>query len=209
MKWKLKGFTLTEILIVVVIIGVLTSMSLWLGGGTLQRSHNRQCELNLKLLRAAVIQYTYDYDALPGTLGEVWPEYRERAIAQLMEEGVDFGRQEGFIQRLVSRFLGGSAEAQEVPPLRAYGVDITVLTCPSDKTPPPGGFSYGINAAVAGEHISALNDLGEEDLLIAECDHDTFTSETEIEPRHRDKVFGPKHGNAITKGGKVKGKKGK
>jgi len=201
MKWKLKGFTLTEILIVVVIIGVLTSMSLWIGGGTLQRSRSRQCELNLKVLRAAVIQYTYDYDALPGTLGEVWPEYRERAIAQLMEEGVDFGRQEGFIQRLVSRFLGGSAEAQ---PLRDYGVDMNILTCPSDKTPPPGGTSYAINVAAIGQPLSAL---AEDMLIIAECDHTPFTSNAEIAPRHRNSAFGTRHGNSITRGGRVKKEK--
>jgi len=178
-------FTLVEVLLVVVILGIIATIGIPLYRGTVERAKAKACEANLKVIHAAVEVYGLENDILPATLSQLEPRHFQKAWAQVLkkENGllikianfiVDFDRrgmayaEEGFL----SRYLKGESK---------------YLVCPSDLTPFPSGVSYGLNAYLKGMSFKDYNVLQQSMggvLLIGDCDQPYFSSLGELASRH-------------------------
>ena len=190
---KKNGFSLLEVLIVCLIIAIIASIAIATYQRAAEKSDQLLCETREKLIYTAIKIYGLENAAIPASLSEVWPQYKDKALAELREEN----RRLGF-SSIRNWALPKVAEAQDFSGY--YGKDITIITCPSDKTPPPGGISYTINPALAGQPLSAL-EANEEVLLIYEVD----TEGGEMAYRH--KIGRSKICNSITLKGKPKKQK--
>ena len=64
-----KGFTLVELMVVLVIIGILVAIAVPIYNKTQDKAKETACQANLRILEGAVAQYQLDNDgALPSTL---------------------------------------------------------------------------------------------------------------------------------------------
>ena len=67
-----KGFTLVELMVVLVIIGILVAIAVPIYNKTQATAEERACQANLRILEGAVAQYQLDNDgALPSTLNNL------------------------------------------------------------------------------------------------------------------------------------------
>jgi prepilin-type N-terminal cleavage/methylation domain-containing protein len=67
-----KGFTLVELMVVLVIIGILVAIAVPIYNKTQATAEERACQANLRILEGAVAQYQLDNDgALPTGLGDL------------------------------------------------------------------------------------------------------------------------------------------
>jgi len=81
-----KSFTLLEILIIVIILGILTTFAIPTYYNIVQKAKAKGCAVNLRVLMAAVDAYAAENSVLPATLGEIPQEHIERAWAKVLEE---------------------------------------------------------------------------------------------------------------------------
>ena len=206
-----KSFTLIEIMLTIVVISVLASVSIVSYRGVYEKAQEITCEANLEILNTAVELYGIDRDQLPAYLSEVWPKYREEAIALFIErherDKTPYMLALNSVRWVMDNVQMSKAYAQTVSP-KYYGNDASVLDCPKDSTPRSMGgsnYSYGLNSRVAGMSYIQYKQL-EDFILLADCDASTFTTISDIaSTRHG--VF-TKKGLGATKGGK-KGRKDK
>ncbi|UCB57734.1 MAG: hypothetical protein JSV30_03920 [Candidatus Omnitrophota bacterium] len=142
MKRK-SAFVLTEIIIACVIIAIIASIALATYQKARERTDQLLCETREKLIYTAVKMSIYDTGVVPASLTKVWDEYKNKAVAQLREENNN--SRFPFVKNWA---LVKVAEASFGD---YYGNDPAVITCPRDKTPPPGGVSYSIHSAAKGK----------------------------------------------------------
>lgn len=76
------GFTIVEMMMVLVIIGILLGIAVASYSFSLNRSKETACRSNLKIVRQALTVYKVKNDAWPPSLSALIPEY--------IEEGFDF-----------------------------------------------------------------------------------------------------------------------
>ena len=81
-----KGFTLLELLVVLVIILVLSSVGIFAYQRAIAHAKETVCTTNLKALREAIDFYLSEHDALPASLGQLKFEHLEKGYAKAMEE---------------------------------------------------------------------------------------------------------------------------
>jgi len=177
MRKKLsQAFTLTELLVVVVIVGVLTTVGVAGYQGYRDRAATMVDETNLQVLSQALKTYAYDNDALPAGLSELPHEYVDRALVQLRSERKPYTLL-AHAQTLWREFLGEEGAAYAFLPPRYINNDIKILQCPSDSTPPTafdgdgrpvGGVSYALNPQLAGAPLKTF--LRNDAILIFEAD---------------------------------------
>lgn len=172
---RVKAFTLLELLVAVVILAILASMSV----AGLTRYRDRAdvlvCATNERVQAAATKLSTYDNNSLPGELSDLKPEYLERAYAQLMEETRPYT-----VLAFLQEWIGeGTAEAYILDSKYLGPNPLKTLTCPADRTPPPGGNSYAMNAAAANQPLSFLNDPANAGLPLV------FESDDGVNPSYR------------------------
>lgn len=126
------GFTLVELMVVVVILGVLTTLALSSMGGLLDRSKQAECQSNLRQIGIAAMAYTADTGGLlPAQLDAQSTWHTELApYIQSMDNGL---RLFDFVDKR--------------PP--------GVYACPSSEfTCRPGAYSdYGMNYFASKRHI--------------------------------------------------------
>jgi prepilin-type N-terminal cleavage/methylation domain-containing protein len=177
-----KGFTLVELMVVVGIILVLSSIGLFAYNRVLVSAKETVCKTNLRALSEAVTLYLNDYDAFPASLGQLKPEYFEKGYAKAREEGgwtVD-----------VSLFLvrmDGSDDAHAqfltYENLKEYGAVEKIFSCPANTN---GGCSYGINGNLAGKKWSEISG---DVMIVGDCDQPVFHTEADLSKRHRGKAL--------------------
>ena len=73
------GFTLTEIMVVVAIIGLLAVISVPSYGNARDRSHASSCVNNLRQIDGARTQYALEYSAAATDITDLVPEYIKHA----------------------------------------------------------------------------------------------------------------------------------
>jgi general secretion pathway protein G len=77
-----KGFTLVELLIVIVILGILATVTVFAVRGITARSQDNACDVEQRALATAVEAYYVDNNqTLPTSLTQLQPEYVKTAPA--------------------------------------------------------------------------------------------------------------------------------
>jgi competence protein ComGC len=182
------GYTLAELLTVLLIILVLTTFGVFVYHRAIAYAKGTVCQTNLRALESAVELYTMETDALPASLGRLKLEQIEKGYARAMRDGGWLKKLSFFLVKLDS---SNEVYAQFLTPenLKTYGVSEGIFHCPADHN---GGASYGINGNLVGRQWSKI---GMDELVIGDSDHYVFTTPDQLTKRHRNKAF------AINKGG--------
>ena len=126
---KKKSFTLIEILVGLIIIGILASLSIASYRKTVETNEQRICKENLKVLQAAIDIYTLENNSLPLTLARLTPRQIYLAYSRVAAKP-----KENHLFSSLRNILGiKPALAQSLPPLpRYYGNNRNVFRCPAD-----------------------------------------------------------------------------
>ena len=177
-----KNFTLIEIMMVVVIVGIIATFSIPGYHNLVERSRDKVCELNQKVLLRAIITYGLENDILPASLGQLEDRHIEKAVAEFFKENDSW--QYKFAYLMVDFDKRGAVYAASW--LDSYVDDLKHFSCPSDSTPPPGGYSYGINNAIANMPYSQFKALPSNTIAIADSDTATYNT-----PISRHKIYQP------------------
>ncbi|MCD6228268.1 MAG: prepilin-type N-terminal cleavage/methylation domain-containing protein [Candidatus Omnitrophica bacterium] len=193
-----KGYSLMEVIMVVVVGLIIATFTLVGYRQLLENARQRVCSTNLKALGAAVEVYALENDVLPATLGDLKLEHLLKGYAKAIDNRDWFTKFSYFFIKINTP---PDVYAQFLTPenLKKYGVTPEIFRCPADTNGPP---SYGINANLAGKK---LEDIPEGEVVIADCDHYTFTSSEQLSFRHFSKFGSKKFAQGVKKR-KEKGK---
>ena len=185
-----RGFTLTELLVVVSILIVLSAIAMYVHQRFLTHAKERVCETNLRALQTAVELYIAENEALPENLTRLKREHVEKGYAKAMENKGWLTKAYTFLIKLDAS-EHAYAEFLTYENLKEYGVSEKIFHCPADHN---GGASYGINSDTEGESWA---DMDSGVILIADCDSHSFNSTDQLNPRHKNRAIG------INKSGKI------
>lgn len=184
-----KSFTLLEIMVVVVIVGILATLGVPFYQNIVENSKSTICEEHLKVLKTAMDIYAMENDTMPASLSRLPQEYIKRAyVSRLGQKDAWKIKLADFILNLKER---GLAYAEPFLNILTRG-DISLLTCPRDPSPPAqGGISYGVYADLGdtngdGKGMSSqeYRDLIPGTALIGDSDSAIFTNSSELIFRH-------------------------
>lgn len=203
---KKKAFTLMEIIIIVVVIGILATLGLPTYQNVIEDSKAKVCQANLQALNTSLEIYAMEHDVMPGGLSELTPEYIEKAYAHILQEkGAWKIKLAYFIVRWEQRGLAYAGLLSDI----SKG-NLSLITCPSDTSPPPTGISYGLNSVLENMTSQAYRALPDDTLLIGDCENVTFTNLTDLNERHKHYgiLTSDTYAQVISKDKKVKEKRG-
>lgn len=200
---KKKAFTIMEILIVVVIIGILATLGLPTYQNVIEDSKAKVCETNLEALNTSLEIYAMEHDVMPGDLSELSPEHIQKAYTRILQEkGAWKIKLAYFIVGWEQRGLAYAGLLNDI----ASGNKV-LITCPAAA---PGTRSYGLNSILLHMTSQAYRNLSSDTLFIGDCENVTFTNFTDLKEIH--KHYGiltrDTYAQAIGKDKKVKVKKG-
>jgi type II secretory pathway pseudopilin PulG len=189
-----KNFTIIEIVIAIVVVGILVTMGIPLYNNTVENARARTCELNLKTILGAVEAQTLERNSFPATLSEISEKNFEFARQKVLKE-------EGALRvKLISFFakLGdkGAAYAQvpNGPWIHKFIYDNETLRCPSAH----GANSYGINGSLAGKTYEEYKNEPQGLIVIGDCDNTSFGGTAELASRHKEYSFFRANDYAVT-----------
>jgi len=145
---RLKAFTVVELIIAVIIVGILGTLAINQYQGFVENADAQVCETNQKALQTAMDIYSLEHDTIPAAVSEIPEKYIEKAFASIMRQkgswkiklaylAVDL-RQKGFFQSVV--YAQGLNRLNDL----AKG-NAGLLRCPKV---PIGQNSYGINSVI-------------------------------------------------------------
>jgi len=186
---KKKSFTLVEIIIAIIILGVLATIAYPLYQNTIENAKVKVCETNLKAIEAAIEIYGLENDEMPGSISKLRPEHLRKAWAKVLKEENPWIIKFSYL--IIDLEKGGFAYAQDNFFQRYLGGEIKLITCPKDKTPPQEiagaifGVSYGINERIAGKSYSVFKNLAHNTIIVADCESKTFRIEKDLAKRHK------------------------
>jgi prepilin-type N-terminal cleavage/methylation domain-containing protein len=176
-----RSFTLVEILIAVIILGIILTFAVPTYYNILEKAKSKVCEQNLNVLAEAVEIYALENDSLPASLSQLRQDHLDKAWAKILDKD---SLKIKLAYYLVDLDKKGLAYAQTAWVERYVG-KIKHLSCPSDQSPPPVGFSYGINGNLAGLSYNEYKVMSDMD-LVADCEQDVFYGEGDLTKRHRE-----------------------
>lgn len=147
------AFTLVELLVTVIIIGVLATMGIATYQGVIEKSKAKVCEQNVKMLTTAVKMYSLENDSLPATLSQIPGQYYRKAYAQVIEQGPKHMK---LARKVINHHNHSSSAYANTPPLpttsdhlnfsyfgmKNYGASAEAFVCPADTD---GATSYAMN----------------------------------------------------------------
>ncbi|MFA5373925.1 MAG: prepilin-type N-terminal cleavage/methylation domain-containing protein [Candidatus Omnitrophota bacterium] len=178
-----RSFTLLEIMISMVVMGILVTLGFPIYQGFIENSKSKVCETNLKALKSAMDIYAMEYDTMPGSLSELPPKYIGKAYARLMLQKSAWKIKLAYF--MVEQEKKGFVYADTFINRLTKG-NINLVTCPKDKTPPAeGGVSYGFNSQLSNMSSKDYRKLSSGFSLIADSDQPTFVSEDNYAYRHQ------------------------
>ncbi len=196
-----KAFTIIEIMIVVVVVGIIATLVMPTYQTIVEKSRQKVCESNLNLLKAAMDVYVMEHDTMPASLSQIPQEYIIRAYNSLKEKdkwGIKFAH---FILRYEQ---AGFAWAEPFVKTIAQG-NARLMSCPADSTPPEtGGISYGVNSTLANMRYRDYKNLSGDILLIGDCENATFTNIYDLSERHKHVFARTDYAQAVNRSGGVK-----
>ncbi|MDD5669910.1 MAG: prepilin-type N-terminal cleavage/methylation domain-containing protein [Candidatus Omnitrophica bacterium] len=198
-----QGFTLVEIVVVVVIVGILTTIGFPVYHNIVENSKAKVCETNLKTLQTSLDIYALDNDTMPASLSQLPQKYIRMAYKQVLSGKDAWKIKLAFI--IVDWKEHGIAHAAFLKDDVARG-NITLVTCPMDLTgPSKGGISYGVNASLANMSSIDYRKLPPATVLIGDSDSATFSGVDGLARRHKQySFFSPQpYYQAVTKEGSL------
>lgn len=208
-----KSFTIMEVIVAVVIIGILATLGFPGYKGMVENQKAKVCQQNLEALKRALDIYAMENDTLPGDLSELPVRYIQKAYAQILQEkGAWKIKLAYFIVDLEKRGLAFAQQEEEdsqsfLTDILAHG-DIKIITCPADHTPPTkvGGQvrnrSYGMNSALKNLSSSDYRNLASGIYIIADCESPEFSGTSGLSSRHEHASLfsSDNYAQAVTKG---------
>lgn len=198
-----KGFTLVEVVIVVVVVGVLATIGFPVYQNIVGGAKAKVCETNLKALQTALDLYAINNDSIPASLSMIPREYIREAYNRVLNNSDSWKIKIAFI--ITDWKERGLAHASFLAQEIAKG-NISIITCPIDEDPPSeGGISYGMNSALADMSSDDYRALGGGMPVIADCESDIFDSPDDFAQRHKryNFVSPVSYYQAVTKSGVV------
>ena len=177
-----KAFTLTEIVVVIVIIGFLATLGFPYYQGVVEDSKAEVCDANLKAQKRALDIYGMEHDNIPADLTQLSPNDIRRAFAEILK-----GKGAWKI-RLAYSIVGWEQRGLAYAGLLNDLVkgDVSMLSCPADPTPAnKGGRSYGMSSALIGMTYQQYQNLPANTLLIGDCENATFAGATQLSANHK------------------------
>lgn len=185
MKRK-SAFTLLELLITVVIVGILSTIGIASYQSIVEKSKVKVCEQNIKMLTTAVKIYSLENDSLPAALSKVPVHYYNKAYAQVIEKGPKHLK---LARKLINEpiFIDHAYAIDfNQENFKDYGTTADAFICPSDKN---GGKSYAVNRQTWGQR---WNDLPSGMAIIIDSDAGSFNGGAAGVASKRHKLgFGP------------------
>ncbi|MBM3249870.1 MAG: prepilin-type N-terminal cleavage/methylation domain-containing protein [Candidatus Omnitrophica bacterium] len=190
-----KSFTLMEVIVVIVVIGILATLGFPGYKSMVENQKAKVCRQNLEALKRALDIYAMENDTLPGDLSGLPADYIRRAYAEVLrKKGAWKIKLAYFIVDLEKRGLafaqgeegGGRSLLTDI----LAGGDIKIITCPADHTPPTGsgggirGRSYGMNEQLENLGSDEYRRLGAGTFLIADCETPVFSGTSGLTGRH-------------------------
>ena len=132
-----RGFTLLELLVVLTVILVLSTIAMFLYQRSLAYAKGTVCQTNLRALHEAITLYSTENDALPASLGQLKLEHLEKGFAKAMEGRAWLIKASTFLIKLDT---SDHAYAQFLTyeNLKEYGATSEIFHCPADEN--GGGF---------------------------------------------------------------------
>jgi type II secretory pathway pseudopilin PulG len=205
------GFTLAEVLLIVVIAGILASIAIPSYQNFLEDQKAKVCETNLKTLKQALDIYAIDHDTMPASLSELPNEILNKALARVLQEkGAWRIKFACFIVGLHRDNLLYAAPVVPFVQQLARGNN-KILVCPKDDNIlNHGGISYGIYSSLAKMKKRDYKDdkkLSRDIPLLGDCDMPVFSDSSQLKDRHgyqKNILDSQKYALAITKNGKMR-----
>jgi type II secretory pathway pseudopilin PulG len=191
-----KGFTLIELLVIFIILAIVVTFAIPVYLNAVEAAKSRACELNLEAILGAVEGLAEEEHALPGSFSQLRKEHIRKSWAKLIEKrGAWYVKG---IYLIVDMNNHGLAYASDAWAQR-YSDYFDVFICPADPTPPPDGYSYGLNSEYANMSLDDYKDLPASAVIVADSDDPVFGSMAE---RHKKvRLSGSQYyAIAITKG---------
>ncbi|MBD3245911.1 MAG: hypothetical protein GF333_02760 [Candidatus Omnitrophica bacterium] len=194
MDKRKRVFTLVEIMLVLILVGIIATFSIPVYRGVVERSRAEACAVNLEALLAAVETFTMEQNTTPGDLSWLREKDFRKAWARIY-------RRKGYWKVKLTQFVAeldrrGTAYAQWVD---TYIGNIARYRCPS--APQGLGMTYGLNPAVANLPFGTYQNLGANVPVIYDAD-----GRGNPVSRHRDVAFfgtGSAYVQGINRNGEV------
>ncbi len=144
---KKRSFTLIELMIVVIVLGILATLVIPAYTNIMEESKAKVCATNLAALQSSLEIYVRENDSIPGALSEIPQAYLNRGYAKVMGNKKDKWRIDlaylslGLLDR-------GYAHAQSLRMMDLARGNRNLLVCPSDKRNIANKISYAFNNSI-------------------------------------------------------------
>ncbi len=146
---NLKAFTLIELMVIVIIIGILSVLVIPAYRNYVEESKAKVCDTNLKALHSALEIYVMEQGSVPASLSFIPQEMLNRGYAKVMQNNKNKWKIE------LAYFVVDSADRKYVYAqvgngslLRLVKGNKNILICPADKRTDPNKISYAINKSI-------------------------------------------------------------
>ncbi|MFA5337386.1 MAG: hypothetical protein WC330_03535 [Candidatus Omnitrophota bacterium] len=183
---KKKNLTLSEIVIVIVVIGIFVTIGIPLYNNTVENAKAKACELNLKTILGAVEAQTLERNSFPASLSAISDKNFQKGWAKVLKEEGAFKVK--LVYFLVNFDEKGLAYAQNAEPwIHRFITESNVLQCPSVHE----GISYGLNSSLAGKTFEEYNTEPGEVIVVGDCNTNVFAGDGQLAGRHKEyKIVG-------------------
>ncbi len=177
-----KAFSLMEIIVVLVVVGILATVSMPAYQNFVEESKNKVCDTNLKALQTALEIYAIENEVLPASLSQLQGKYIREAFHRVLNQRGAWKIELAYL--VIGWREYGIAHAEFLKDEIAKG-NVGLITCPKDQTnPASGGTSYGLNAALAEISLGDYKTIPADAVLIADCDSPVFNGMGDLSKRH-------------------------
>ncbi len=160
-----KAFTILEIVVAIVIVGILGTLGIPAYQNVLESSKEKVCTANLKTLQKGLDIYIMERGTVPGSLSELKREHLEKAYAQVMNE------KDGWQKRLAYFIVEGPKWGLAY----AQGDYLPHLRCPKNPNTAENAFSYGLRNSLANISAAEYKLLPANTVTIADANAGVFS----------------------------------
>jgi len=164
MNKKKSAFSLIEIIVVIVIIGIMATFGIPYYQNVIEDANEKVCNTNLETLTKGVEMYLREHDTAPGSLSELKQEDLDKAYAQVMQG-------KGAWKKRLAYFI---AQGPGWGLAYAQGYGFPRLRCPNNPDHSANAISYGLNACIANMSYQMYMSLNSGTVIVADSDTAVF-----------------------------------